>query len=172
MHDLVTDTLRRLADEAPDDELLRRFTATGDQDAFEALVPRTSPIVLAGVCRRLIGNPDGAEDTFQATFLILARRAASLTRPWGRLTGWLYGVARRVAARVRLPQATGSAAPSTRSPAPDPLAELTAGELLLVLEEEIVPAYRRRTAWRSCCAACRASHRKKRHNNSAGVPVR
>ncbi len=80
-------------------QLLRRFVETGDEQAFAALVARHGPMVF-GVCRRALGQRADAEDAFQATFLILARKAASI-RDGDRLGPWLHGVARRVAARAR-----------------------------------------------------------------------
>jgi RNA polymerase sigma factor (sigma-70 family) len=86
-----------------DGELLRRYLAgRGDDDsaaAFAALVERHGPMVL-GVCRRALGNLHDAEDAAQATFLILARRAGAIRRA-GSLASWLFGVARKVAARAR-----------------------------------------------------------------------
>jgi RNA polymerase sigma factor (sigma-70 family) len=88
----------RLADRAGA-ELLERFVAHGDETAFEALVARHGPMVL-GVCRRRVLDPHDAEDAFQATFLVLLRKAHSLRRP--ELLGpWLYQVACRVATRAR-----------------------------------------------------------------------
>ena len=83
-------------------QLLERFL-TGDkdtgEDAFTALVYRHGPMVL-GVCRRMLPNAHDAEDAFQATFLILARRAASIGRR-EQLANWLYGVAVRTAKEAR-----------------------------------------------------------------------
>ncbi len=80
-------------------ELLRRFAALGDEAAFEALVTLHGPMVL-GVCRRLLYEPRDVEDAFQATFLVLLRRAGSL-RGGDPLGPWLHGVAYRVATRIR-----------------------------------------------------------------------
>jgi RNA polymerase sigma factor (sigma-70 family) len=103
----IADLLQRLrraaasrgAAEATDAELLGRFVARREEAAFEALVRRHGPMVLA-VCRQLLADPYDAEDAFQATFLVLVRKAASLHRP-GLLGSWLYGVAYRVAVRAR-----------------------------------------------------------------------
>src|SRR6476659_7683013 len=80
---------------AADRELLRRFSAEGDQDAFAALVRRHTGLVL-GVCRRALSNDQDAEDACQATFLILARKARS-GRWEASIANWLFMTARRVA---------------------------------------------------------------------------
>ena len=80
-------------------ELLGRFAATRDEAAFAALVAQHGPMVLA-TCRRLLGHGLDADDAFQATFLVLARRAGSIADP-DRLAPWLHGVARRVSVRAR-----------------------------------------------------------------------
>jgi RNA polymerase sigma factor (sigma-70 family) len=83
----------------PDAQLLERFVARRDEPAFAALVARHGPMVL-GVCRQLVRDAQEAEDAFQATFLVLARKAAVIQRQ-PLLAGWLYGVAYRVAIRLR-----------------------------------------------------------------------
>jgi RNA polymerase sigma factor (sigma-70 family) len=87
------------AADAPDADLLGRYVVGRDGDAFEALVRRHGPMVLA-VCRRLLPNAQDAEDAFQAVFLVLVRKAASV-RPRDRLAAWLHGVARNAALKAR-----------------------------------------------------------------------
>jgi RNA polymerase sigma factor (sigma-70 family) len=84
---------------AGDGELLRRFVRAGDAEAFAAIVQRHGPMVY-GVCTRMLDDAHEAEDCFQATFLILARRARAVGRP-ELVGGWLHGVAQRVATRAR-----------------------------------------------------------------------
>src|SRR6202045_2257118 len=85
--------------ESTDRELLDRFCDSGDAGAFNQLVRRHGPMVL-GVCRRVLRDPHDADDAFQATFLVLARKAGSLAEPQ-KLANWLYGVACRTAARAK-----------------------------------------------------------------------
>ncbi len=89
-----------------DRQLLERFLDRGEggEAAFEALVTRHGPMVM-GVCRQLLGRPDDAEDAFQATFLVLVRRADSI-RKRDSLASWLYGVARRIALRAKSQEAS------------------------------------------------------------------
>jgi RNA polymerase sigma factor (sigma-70 family) len=79
-------------------ELLDRFVARHDDDAFEAIVARHGPMVLS-VCRALLRDPNDVDDAFQAVFLVLVRKADAL-RHRERLGNWLYGVAQRVARRA------------------------------------------------------------------------
>src|SRR5438477_11089973 len=83
----------------PDGQLLTRFIAQRDKLAFEVLVRRHGPMVL-GVCRRILRNHHDADDAFQATFLVLIRRAASIV-PREMVANWLYGVAYQTALKAR-----------------------------------------------------------------------
>src|SRR5262249_37590650 len=86
-----------------DGQLLARFAAHRDElaeIAFAALVRRHGTMVLR-VCRQVLGDSHTAEDAFQATFLVLARRAGSIRRP-DLLGHWLYGVAHRTAREARM----------------------------------------------------------------------
>ena len=80
-----------------DGQLLERFILCHDEgaeSAFDVLLERHGPMVLA-VCRRILNDPHDAQDTFQATFLVLVQKAGSV-RKRGSIADWLYGVARRV----------------------------------------------------------------------------
>src|SRR5262245_24729742 len=134
--------LHRLAARAclattPDVELLRRFTADRDADAFGALVERHGPMVL-NLCRRLTGDVHAAEDAFQATFIALARGAASIRRP-GSLPAWLYGTARRFALRLRADRLRRVTQPLQDRAGGDcdPLDEVSVRELLRIVDEEL-----------------------------------
>src|SRR6516164_2374673 len=81
--------LAQVTEEMTDPQLLERFVACQDQAAFEALVQRHGPMVL-GVCQRLLHDPHDADDAFQATFLILVRKAGLIGKP-ELLGNWLYG---------------------------------------------------------------------------------
>lgn len=82
-----------------DEELLSRFVTARDENAFLALLQRHGPMVY-GVCMRALSRSQDAEDAFQATFLLLATKAATLAQP-ERLGNWLYGVASRMALKAR-----------------------------------------------------------------------
>jgi DNA-directed RNA polymerase specialized sigma24 family protein len=82
-----------------DGQLLECFVTRQDEAAFEALVRRHGPMVL-GVCQRVVGNVHDAEDAFQATFLVLVRKAKTVV-PREFVGNWLYGVAYRTALKAR-----------------------------------------------------------------------
>src|SRR5215471_9622680 len=82
-----------------DAHLLERFLTERDEAAFELLMWRHGPMVF-GVCRRVLRHTQDAEDAFQATFLMLARKAASIGKRES-VSGWLYTVAYRIALRAR-----------------------------------------------------------------------
>src|SRR5262245_46267878 len=105
-----------------DRELLGRFLDRRDDAAFEALVRRHGPMVLA-VCRRVLANRHDAEDAFQATFLVLARKGAAIARR-DLLANWLYGVAYRTAREARAAAARRRAKEFEASamPRPEPAA--------------------------------------------------
>jgi RNA polymerase sigma factor (sigma-70 family) len=83
----------------PDAQLLERFLRQRDEAAFELLMWRHGGMVY-GVCRRILQHPQDAEDAFQATFLMLARKAASIGKRES-IGGWLYMVAFRIALRSK-----------------------------------------------------------------------
>jgi RNA polymerase sigma factor (sigma-70 family) len=120
-----------------DRELLRGFAEKGDQRAFAILVQRYSAMVL-GVCRRSLANVQDAEDACQATFLVLARKAA--TGRWRQsLANWLFTTARRVAANAQL-AARRRARRESRAALPvavHPTEQVTGRELLAALDEEL-----------------------------------
>jgi RNA polymerase sigma factor (sigma-70 family) len=112
--------LRRIERPDSDDELLARFVRTGDEGAFAVLLGRYSPMVF-GICRRVLRDRHEAEDAFQATFLLLVRKAASLRRP-ELLGNWLHGVAYRTALKARS-RALRRAADALVSDVPAPAAD-------------------------------------------------
>jgi RNA polymerase sigma factor (sigma-70 family) len=126
------------AEGLPDRELVRRFAAWRDEEAFAALVRRHGTMVLR-VCRRVLHDGHAAEDAFQAAFLVLSRKAASLRRAEA-VGSWLYGVAYRLALKARAQSARRRACESkgaVEKPADDPLAELSVREARAILDEEL-----------------------------------
>ena len=127
-------------EEATDGELLARFVASRDEHAevaFEALVRRHGPMVLR-VCHQVLGDRHTAEDAFQATFLILARRAGSIRQP-ELLGNWLHGVALRTAreARMRDDRRRRRESPGASSEAEEPVGKAAQPEKELASREEL-----------------------------------
>src|SRR5262245_54626271 len=120
-----------------DAELIERFVELHDEAAFARLVERHGPLVL-GVCRRVLRNHHDAEDAFQATFLVLARKAPHI-RQREALAGWLYKVAYRLAVHLRRSAERRREAEQSPPPAPPQSADdqVTWGDLRMVLDEEL-----------------------------------
>jgi RNA polymerase sigma factor (sigma-70 family) len=131
--------VRRLqGSHVPDGDLLARYADERDEAAFAELVRRHSGMV-NGVARRLLANEQDAEDVCQAVFLLLSRKAASLGR--SSVAGWLCSAARLTAlnarkTRSRRNRKEASARPPQRI-SPAPLDQMTANELVAVLDEEL-----------------------------------
>jgi len=117
-----------------DRHLLERFVHDREEAAFTALVRRHGPLVLR-VCRRVLQDWHASEDAFQATFLVLARRAASIRKQQS-LSSWLHGVAWRVALKARS-RAKKPLPPGRKESNAEPAADVTLRELRLVLDEEL-----------------------------------
>jgi RNA polymerase sigma factor (sigma-70 family) len=124
--DSVIDSLRRAVlaeDEAgrTDAQLLECFISCRDEATVAALVRRHGPMVW-GVCRRVLRNHQDAEDAFQATFLVLVRRAAAI---WPRemLANWLHGVAHQTALKARATGAKRQTREKQVNQMPEPKAE-------------------------------------------------
>src|SRR5262245_13476815 len=117
----------------PDSELLGRFVQGRDEAAFAELVRRHGPMVRS-VCHSVLRHRHDAEDAFQATFLVLARKADAIHQRQA-LGGWLYGVAYHLALRAR----AGAARQRLHEPKAtavtdaDPLLDMTLRELRQVL---------------------------------------
>jgi RNA polymerase sigma factor (sigma-70 family) len=122
--------------DASDYDLLQRFSGQRDEAAFRALVCRHGPMVF-DVCQGVLGNEANAEDAFQATFLILARKAVSI-RKAGSLGSWLHSVAYRTALRARAQEAMRKRC-EARGPARQisEADDLTWREVRAVLHEEL-----------------------------------
>jgi RNA polymerase sigma factor (sigma-70 family) len=120
-----------------DGALLERFIARGDQEAFAALLQRHGPMVL-GVCRRMLGDATLADDAFQATFLVLVRKARSIV-PRERVGNWLYGVAVRLSLKSRATAAQRRERPQEIHdvPTPDTTSAVVWRDLQGVLDHEI-----------------------------------
>src|SRR5438874_4881810 len=132
--------IQRLAathEQQNDSQLLQRFAGQREEAAFAALLRRHGRLVWA-VCRHILHHEHDAEDAFQATFLVLARRAAAI-RKREAIASWLHGVAhpvamnvKRAATRRRLHWEQAKAAPRSA-----PERDLAWREVQAVLDEEI-----------------------------------
>lgn len=119
-----------------DEELLTHFLSRRDEDALAALVQRHAPMVW-GVCRRVLRHPHDVEDAFQATFLVLVQKAATVV-PREMVGNWLHGVAHQTAVRLRATAAKRGWREVQMYVMPEP-AVVEAGdeELLSRLDEEL-----------------------------------
>lgn len=126
-----------LAGERSDGALLSDFIDRRDANAFEELVRRHGPMVL-GVCQRLLGSRQDAEDAFQAVFLVLVRKAGSIS-PRDLVGNWLYGVAHQTAVRVREQnfKRVRRERQVVMMSEPEPRAQSDWSELRTVLDEEL-----------------------------------
>jgi RNA polymerase sigma factor (sigma-70 family) len=125
----------RNSDDASDRELLELFRSRRDEDAFQALVRRHGAMVLR-VCRNVLGHEQDAEDAFQSTFLVLARRCGSI-RKQESLAGWLHGVAHRTALHAKAGRRRIRERQASAPPSPDAAGELSWREVQAILDEEI-----------------------------------
>src|SRR5438067_4903432 len=128
--------LQRFA-QLSDQHLVQRFIEEYDGPAFEMLVRRHGPMVLR-VCRQVVRHVQDAEDVFQATFLVLARRAAAI-RKQASIASWLHGVAYRLSAQARAASTRRRAREGLGKPAQrlDLPPDLTWQELQQGLHEEL-----------------------------------
>jgi RNA polymerase sigma factor (sigma-70 family) len=120
-----------------DGQLLDRFVIRHDEDAFAALVKRHGPMVL-GVCRRILGDTPDAEDAFQATFLVLVRKAATVL-PREMVANFLHGVAFQTARKARAQMARRRARERQviAMPEPEAVPEEVWDDLLPLLDREL-----------------------------------
>jgi RNA polymerase sigma factor (sigma-70 family) len=144
--------LRRLAAADQDDRaLLQRFIRQRDESAFAVLMRRHGELVRR-VCRGVLGHEHDAEDAFQATFLILARKARAI-RKEASLASWLFGVARRTSLKAK--QATirrqQRHVPGPRAVPESPVSEAALRELQAILDDEVD---RLPDKWRAAFAVC------------------
>lgn len=135
-----------------DAQLLERWIGRHDPAAFELMLWRHGPMVL-NTCRRLLPCREDVEDAFQATFLVLVRKAGSIRRREA-LAAWLHRIACRIAGRARAANVRRSSReqPVVDVPAASHLDTPTGGELFAILDDEIesLPAHYRR-ALILCC---------------------
>src|SRR5262249_52209688 len=120
-----------------DQHLLRLFVTHRDETAFVALLERHGAMVL-GVCRRIVQDEHLAEDVFQATFLVLARKAGMIRKQQS-VRSWLHGVALRLArkAKAAATRTRQVDARDTCQTAPDPQSEASWREATGILDDEL-----------------------------------
>ncbi len=120
-----------------DNALLARFIAANDETAFAEIVRRHGAMVL-GVCRSILQHQQDAEDAFQATFLVLARRAGAI-RKQASLGSWLHGVAYRLALKSREQSAKRHARtqPASDAMATEPIDDISVREWQAILHDEM-----------------------------------
>jgi RNA polymerase sigma factor (sigma-70 family) len=168
----VIEHLRRavlLRDEAActDGQLLERFLRQRDAAAFAALVHRHASMVW-GVCRRLLPMHQDAEDAFQATFVVLVRKASSIT-PRDQVGNWLHGVAQRIALSARAGLARRRSRERQVNAMPEPAAANgDSDELHAVLDLELsrLPA-----KYRAAIVLCDlGGHTRKEAADQLGIP--
>jgi RNA polymerase sigma factor (sigma-70 family) len=125
------------AETTADAVLLERFAAARDEQAFEELMARHGSMVF-GVCRRVLDNEHDAADAYQATFLVLARKAGSI-RKQGSVGSWLYGVAYRVSRKARASAARQRTTEQPVNPMcdADPSSPAEWNDLRQVLDDEL-----------------------------------
>jgi RNA polymerase sigma factor (sigma-70 family) len=124
-------------EEVTDGQLLERFVRHRDETALTTLVQRHGPMVW-GVCRRVLRSYHDTEDAFQATFLVLVRKAASI-QPRDLVANWLYGVAHRTALNARATEARKTKRERRVEEVPDPAVKEQDlwPDLLLLLDQEL-----------------------------------
>jgi len=131
---IIGQVVRALAMDLPDvsdGDLLARYLANRDADAFAALVRRHGPMV-RGVCRRILRHDHDAEDAFQATFLVLVRKANTI-KPKDVVGNWLYGVAYQTAVRARAIAAKRHGHETNSAELAEPIAKINNQELCDIL---------------------------------------
>ena len=119
-----------------DGQLLEMFVCYHEQEALEAIVRRHASMVW-GACRRILRNYHDAEDAFQATFLVLVRRAASVT-PREMVGNWLYGVAHQTAMKAKTTRAKRRMREAPQTTMPEPAERQKSGsDLQDLLDQEL-----------------------------------
>lgn len=119
-----------------DAQLLYRYAQLGEGSAFQLLMKRHGPLVW-GVCQRLLHCDHDADDAFQATFLVLSKKASSLRNPQA-LSSWLYGVAHRISRKVRSRKRYHAPLETAPEPSTVPADVLLLREQSLLMDEAVL----------------------------------